>query len=156
MRKQKVHNKRVRSTTPIFLPFRGPDAAFRSAQYSHRCCGVFLVHKRGFPAGFAAKYGASVRLKLFPLLPSWLARVLLANEATSAQLSHIVLQQLVSFRQEEAAPPLLLPPPPSPPPAPMVAVVGVILCSRAKDQVTALPIRLNMKQTLHKRTEALR
>ncbi len=51
MRKQKLHNNRLRSTTPIFLPFLGPAAALSSAQYSHRC-GRLLRPKRGFPTRF--------------------------------------------------------------------------------------------------------
>lgn len=60
MRKQKLHNNRVRSTTPIFLPFLGPAAASSSALYSHRC-GRFFWQKHGFPTIFSSRFSYKTR-----------------------------------------------------------------------------------------------
>lgn len=133
MRKQKLHNNRLRSTTPIFLPFLGPAAAFSSAQYSHRC-GRFLGQKHGFPTIFRSRFSYKNALNDPRFHPGCL---LTALDQLCLTLS--CRRSVVSFRCEEAAPPTSPPPPPPPPPrssTPLPSIVVLISCSRAKDNVT--------------------
>lgn len=71
MRKQKLHNNRLRSATPIFLPILGPAAAARQRSIPIAAAASLAKKKADFPE-YSGRCSAPVRITPCPL-PSRLA-----------------------------------------------------------------------------------
>lgn len=90
MRKQKLHNNRLRSATPIFLPILGPAAAARQRSIPIAAAASLAKKKSGFPRIFRSMFGSGSHYTVPASIPAGCS--LTASDKLS--VSHIVLQEL--------------------------------------------------------------
>ena len=94
MRKQKLHNNRLRSTTPIFPSVLGPAAARSSAPCAHRCGRVLGGKMRIFRTIVGSWLGRGAAQTIpAPIPAAWLPGCLL-TALDQLSVSHIVLQEI--------------------------------------------------------------